>query len=172
MFKDTRKGTWLESIDSVLHIITRRIAELRNKYQNEPGNKIVPQVEQQFKKNWAKAAAFEVHETNNGEYLVSSCTTTRAGGHVINPLREMCTCGYWQEYQVPCVHACAYGRMKLDCEAVFFSTRYIHDIHRHSSLHELYAVNINPVILDTVMFDLQMKPNPVVKGRGRPKKGD
>ena len=62
--------------------------------------------------------------------------------------------------------------MKLDCAVVFCFTRYIDDVHRHSSLHELYAVSINPVILDTVMFDLQTKPNPVVKGRGCPKKNE
>ena len=139
-------------------LLIKRIVNLRDKYCDERGNKIILQVEQHFKKNWAKAATFEVHETNNGEYLVSSRGSHRAEGHVINPTHEMCTCGYWQEYQVPCCHACAYGCMKLECEADFLSSQYIDNIHRFCSLQELYAVNINPVILDTVLFDLETKP--------------
>ena len=38
-------------------------------------------------------------------------------GHMINPMKEMLTSRYWQEYQVLCRHARAYGRRKWDSEA-------------------------------------------------------
>ena len=60
--------------------------------------------------------------------------------------------------------------MKLEYEEDFLSTQYIDDIHCYCSLEELYPVNINPVILDSVLFDIEKKPNLVVKGRGCPQK--
>ena len=62
--------------------------------------------------------------------------------HTVRPTTRECTCGVWQDYLVPCRHACAV--LKQHCQMTWEDIQnvHIHPYYTCGSLHELYSKNI------------------------------
>ena len=64
MFEKARAGSWLQSIDSILVTIFKRIATIRRENTDWAG--IIKKVVEQIKDWWDKCAGYEVYKINEG----------------------------------------------------------------------------------------------------------
>ena len=171
MFKKSREGSWMDTIESVLYIMARRISELRQKYADVADSDIVPQILANLQSNWETAASFEILQMEQDEFHVSyQGIPGHASGRpqLVVPRIRFCTCGEWQDRQYPCRHACTWARKWARMSYRDFFHKYTDFVHRGESLRLLFSPNIRLVILDNVDFDGVTKPNPRVKRSGRP----
>ena len=177
MLADARVLSWLEAIDNILDKMSTKISKRREKYKDRNGNEIVAAVVKRVRGAWGDAASMEVHriEDNQNTFKIVDGGLSRHGDndiatgppalltgqrrtHVLKPDRHWCSCGMWQEYRYPCVHACAYFRMWKDCELEDVLQSEVDDYYSFSTLHGLYERNIVPVVMDSIIFDGKTKP--------------
>jgi hypothetical protein len=89
--------------------------------------------------------------------------------HTVTPLARQCTCGVWQDYLVPCCHACAVLKQEYHLSWDDIQNRHVHPYYPCGSLHELYSNNIFPVCMDNLEHDgLTLTPQVCVRSAGRP----
>jgi hypothetical protein len=59
--------------------------------------------------------------------------------HILRPGRHWCSCGIWQEYRYPCVHACAYFRKWVESDLQNVLQSEVNDYYLYSSAHGLFT---------------------------------
>ena len=90
--------------------------------------------------------------------------------HTVTPLARQCTCGVWQDYLVPCRHACAVLKQEYHLSWDDIQNKHVHPYYTCGSLHELYSNNIFPVCMDNLEHDgLTLPPQVRVRSAGRPR---
>ena len=90
--------------------------------------------------------------------------------HTVTPLARQCICGVWQEYLVPCRHACAVLKQEYHLSWDDIQNKHVHPYYTCGSLHELYSNNISPVCTDNLEHDgLTLPPQVRVRSAGRPR---
>jgi hypothetical protein len=112
MFEAARIGSWLCTIDTMLHIVMRRIYMIRNQIEGKQG--IVEHVHSLLKRRCEYCAGFKVmkiHETGIMFAVVrmnisafekeTTCTID---------VDNLCECGQWQEHGFPCFDAMTFFR--------------------------------------------------------------
>ena len=131
MLAEVREVGWLEAVDKILDIMSTKISKRREKHKGRDGNEVVHRALQVVMKSWDDAASmdvFNLEDDQNRFKVVDTCGVRRdatdttgsrdtaplqscqQSTHILRPLRRWCSCGRWQEYRYPCVHACAYFR--------------------------------------------------------------
>jgi hypothetical protein len=90
--------------------------------------------------------------------------------HTVSPLSRHCTCGVWQDYLVPCKHACAVFKQQYQLSFNDIQEKHVHPYYTCGSLHELYSNNIFPVCIDNLEHDkVTLPPEVRVRSAGRPR---
>jgi SWIM zinc finger len=120
--------------------------------------------------NWAKCAGCTVDliEEDGNEYLITRSDSRKT--HIVHLENKRCSCGEWQEYNVPCIDVCAVFQLKFEksCDTVLdlCSTLY-----RWETIQKIFKLNIKPVPTETLARDGVTKPPKKSKKRsaGRPK---
>jgi hypothetical protein len=189
MLAEARELGWLEAVEKILDVMSTKISQRRQKYKQRDGNELVQRIAQVVSKAWDDAASMDVFnlEDERNEFKVvdtrgvrsaasnetPSAAPLRSGQqstHILRPGRHWCSCGIWQEYRYPCVHACAYFRKWVENNLQYVLQSEVDDYYSYSSVHGLFTRNIVPVVLDSLSFDGKTKP-PLVLHRtaGRPK---
>jgi hypothetical protein len=175
MLEAARDVSWLESIDIILTKIVSRSSEMRNKYRDQRG--VIELWKSILQERWDNCAGFQVHqlEEEGSKYLVMrSSTRARQSNtnHTIDLEISTCTCGQWQEHQVPCVDACAYFRLTENRNLDYVMQHAVTKFYKYESLNAVYKKSFIPVIIDTLHYDGEtLPPTPSVKRKaGRPKK--
>lgn len=113
MFREARHGSWMDTIESVLYIMARRISELRQKYLEVGKDEIVATVLSNLKANWGAAAGYRILQMEQDEFHVSYNgipSETASRPQLVIPRIRFCTCGEWQDRLYPCRHACTWAR--------------------------------------------------------------
>ena len=85
----------------------------------------------------------------------------------------MCTCGKWQNRELPCIDAMAYFRNYKQQSFPFILENTISSFYTYNSLQNLHKDNICPVIIPTLGRDLVTLPPNLIKRKrstGCPKK--
>ena len=95
----------------------------------------------------------------------SSTTLCDVDGRVVDLTIPSCTCGYYNQIYLPCVHMTA--AIKLTDRPL---TDYVHDVYKVSSLRRVYASVIVPIDLNYVVPDGYTKPSEEQRQAGRPRK--
>ena len=98
-----------------------------------------------------------------------SSDTGQACFHLVNTIRESCTCGKWQEHRYPCTHGVTYYRLYEEQSLRHILEEKVSEVYKYQSLQGLYRQTIMPVVLDELQYDGETKPPPVKKSSGRPK---
>jgi hypothetical protein len=188
MLAEARNLGWLEAVEKILNVMSTKISQRRQKYKQRDGNEVVQRVAQVVSISWDDAASmdvFNLEDKCNEFKVVDNCGVRSAashktpGGaplrsgrctHILRPGRHWCSCGIWQEYQYPCVHACAYFRKWVESDLQYVLQSKVDNYYSYSSVHGLFTKNNVPVVLDSLSFDGKTTP-PLVLHRtaGRPK---
>ena len=173
MFKDARSFTWLYALDKMLHIIMLKIANLRKIYKDKKG--MIPSCERHYKKMFDTSANYRVTAINED---LSTYKVYKGVGndynyhesHEINMENKTCTCGYWQDTELLCVHAMAYYRIIEEKNLKEIFDLPFCQYYSYQYLYKLYKENINPVIIEVLPNDNETKPPPINRKRqaGRP----
>ena len=172
MFREARHGSWMDTIESVLYIMARRISELRQKYLEVGKDEIVATVLSNLKANWGAAAGYQILQMEQDEFHVSYNgipSETASRPQLVIPRIRFCTCGEWQDPLYPCRHACTWARKWAKMAYRDFFSNATDFVHKGDSLQSMFAPNIRLVILDNIDFDGISRPNPKAKRSGRPR---
>jgi hypothetical protein len=116
MLAEARKLGWLEAVEKILDVMSKKISQRRQKYKQRDGNEVVQRVAQVVCKSWDDAASmdvFNLEDEHNEFKVVDTCDVRSAasnetpGGaplqsgqqskHILRPGRHWCSCGVWQE---------------------------------------------------------------------------
>ena len=108
MFDSARDCTWLKCIDTIMHIMIKKIAKLDTEYRDKQG--VVSRVAQKLKQLYDACAGWDVlsyDKDDTGDYVIIRPTFVSRivyaytdVVHKINVKHSMCTCGKWQNYHV------------------------------------------------------------------------
>jgi hypothetical protein len=173
MFDKARDMVWVDCIDSILLKMSVRISKLRDASKESKG--IVSSMAAIVKSRFDNCAGFDVIQLEESieEYMIVR-SMYRPGStqqtHKINTETKICTCGVWQDTQVPCVDAMAYYRLKEEKSLEQIMLNYICSFYKYEAEHDLLVKNISPVIMDTLVKDGKTLP-PQYTGKrqaGRP----
>jgi Transposase, Mutator family len=173
MLSDARECSWIETIDYIMVKIISRASSLRAIYRKEKG--LIEEWSTILNKRWEQCAGFKVHEVNEEgvQYLIERPTigtnmTTRH--HTINITDKTCSCGLWQEHDVPCIDACAYYRLR-EHKTIDSVKEISSDYYKYEYVYAVFKNTFTPVIIDNLEKDGDTKPPCVQKKRkaGRPK---
>lgn len=174
MLEEAREVSWLESVDLILTKIVSRSSTLRSVYREERG--LVDEWESRLQERWDNCAGFSVHEIeeNGHTFLIQRPNTTvRASNrnHTIDVRKKWCSCGQWQEHQVPCIDACAYYRLHEEKSIQYVKTL-ASVFYCYESMNAIFQRSFIPVIIDNLNYDgITLPPTPSLKRKsGRPKK--
>lgn len=178
MFNDARSGTWFHTLVQMVQITTNRIAGLRKDYAAEEG--LVPWCTKLLEDNYNKSAAYSVQEIDDdtaGTFVVilNQQNWTAAGttidNHRLRISTKCCTCGLWQEYDLPCVHAMAYYRKHRRLLLPNIKSNYISSYYTYEMQNQLTAVNLVPVVISRLVMDEEetLPPMNPKRAAGRPK---
>jgi hypothetical protein len=176
MFEPARNMAWLSVIEFIVNKMTTRISSLRKKYKVNNGNRIgiVDNRIELINKNWDDCAGFQVDliEEEPEQYLVHR---PKVGdlpiiNHNVLINTKYCTCGKWQDMDVPCVDACSIYRLIYNHQ-ITYAYEKVSRFYKINTLNALYTRNIEPVIIDVLKYDkVTDRPNNDKKPPGRPKK--
>ena len=97
-------------------------------------------------------SVFEV-KSNNGSFRIVDLTLLT------------CTCKQFQEYGLPCVHACA-----AILKACKQPSQFVHTTYHITTLQNVYKESVQPVDVETCFFDNKTLPPAMIKQAGRPRK--
>ena len=190
MLLDVRELGWLEAVNKILDIMSTKISQRREKHKERDGNEVVQRAAKVIRKSWDDGASMDVFNLEDGrnDYKVVDNSGVRPAAtndirgaatlqsshhstHILRPGRRWCSCGMWQEYRYPCVHACAFFRKWVECDLQYVLQSEVDDCYTYSSVHGLFTRNIVPVVLDCLSYDGETKPPLALhKTAGRPKK--
>jgi hypothetical protein len=91
--------------------------------------------------------------------------------HNVEVINRWCSCGKWQEHDVPCIDAVAYYCIHEEKPLDYIFEKCIHAWYKYESHQKLFSKNIVPVVIDQLVMDGETCP-PNNKGKwqaGRPK---
>lgn len=170
MFKQARSFDWLKSLDKMLHIILCKISKLRLVHKDKKG--MIASYRVKYKELYETAATYNCVAINEETYtykifLGDGEDYVANKSHLLDMKNRTCTCGYWQNNELMCVHCMAYCRVveKLSLKEIL-EKPYCH-YYSYEYLNKLYATNINPVIIDNLSSDTSTKP-PKLNGKRQP----
>ena len=91
--------------------------------------------------------------------------------HVLNVSCNTCTCGKWQEYDIPCLDAMAYFRLFLEKDFEWVLRNKVSKYFTYGAEKDVLQKNIVPVVIDSLTYDGKTKPPEAgqKRKRGRPK---
>ena len=143
---------WLDCLHTMLDIISTRISNLRNEYKEKSG--VIVRVEQQMRLLYNSSASFRVQaiEEDNDCYSVTPQQRhdgKRVNSHMVQIDLEHCSCGLWQEHEIPCIHAVSYFRMTKDTTLQQYSMRK----YQRYILKSLYKIYIKTILIQLSLID-------------------
>ena len=115
MFEVARDGSWLDTIDIMLDIMTYRIFKLKAKYVSKNPSDIIVPIVGHLKSLYDASAGFDVIGINeeDGLYRIKwkdKSITVTSIWHDIDVQNGVCSCGKWQDREYPCINAMAFYR--------------------------------------------------------------
>ena len=173
MLSDARDGSWFETIDFIMCKIISRASTCRALYRQKRG--LVQEWVTILEQRWENGVGFQVHEVNNQRFLflvegptTGNYSTTRH--HTINIQERTCSCGQWQEHDVPCIDACAYYRLR-EQKTINYVKNTCSEFYKYSSVSAVFLKTFTPVIAYNLSNDGVTKPTRISSKRrtGRPK---
>lgn len=156
MLKKPRNCIWLYAIHNILEIIIQKIHKGQNKYKDKSG--VFEDTKAKISNLYDKSAGFKIIPTDEdaGIYKINR-TESLLGepivSHNLNVIHNTCTCGLWQEYNVPCVDAVAYLRIWKNKTIDEIIDEDVSRLYTYEYLHKLYKENLNAVALSTLRHD-------------------
>ena len=72
--------------------------------------------------------------------------------NVLTIQEKMCSCGTWQEYKYPYIHAMDYFRKWEDMSFPDILQEHVHDYFRNKSIQQIYGHNIFPIVQDQIIW--------------------
>jgi len=178
MMETCRKDGWLGVLHGVVVMMTTMTSKKWEKYKDEGAETVVPQVSQILRERWLNAASMTVVTMVGKEGVFMVTEPVRAGDsggtgetcfHLVDIIRQSCTCGIWQEHRYPCTHGVAYYRLYAEKSFRHILEENVSELYKHRSLQGLYGQAMMPVVLAELRYDGETKPPPVKKTSGRPK---
>ena len=173
MFKMARSCSWLYAMDKMLHIIMLKIADLRLVYKDKKG--LIPGCERNMRKLYETCANYNITLINEEQntykvYMGVGNDYNHHKTHEINLREKTCTCGYWQDSELVCVHVMTYYRIIEDKSLLEILAMPFCHYYSYQYLNKFYKDNINPVIIEVLQSDHETKPPMINKKRqpGRP----
>lgn len=179
LFKRARDCHFLDSIDIILDVMISRIAQIRERNEKvENKDCVVPEIYTLLKKRWENSAGCTVIQIDeNSNYFKVNrvrliTESERTQSYELDLQKSTCTCGRWQEHDVPCVDFMAYLRHH---ERKAFQDIMKHNVSKYYTYNyqcELFRHHIKPVTFDLLVKDNETK-SPVLgqmRQSGRPRK--
>ena len=174
MLKKARNSIWLYAMHNILEIIIQKIHTGKNKYKNKSG--VFEETQAKIRNLYDESAGFKIIPTDEvaGIYKINR-TESLLGepiiSHNLNVIHNTCTCGLWQEYNVPCVDAVAYLRICQNKSIDEIIDEDVSRLYTYEYLHKLYKDNLNAVALSTLRHDevTSVAKNTPKRQPGRPK---
>ena len=129
-----------------------------------------------LKKRWDEVAKYDHCKLGDGgnkwAIFKRNGNTIEGTRHTLYLNEKYCTCGRWQEFNLPCVHFVVYVR-QMRCYSTFeefLEGPHIHDMYRQGSAIQCYAENITPVATTLITSDGKTVEPKSTARAGRPKK--
>ena len=174
MLKKARTCNWLNTIHNIMEIIIKTIYDTNKRYKGKIG--IIERVRDHIKNSYNNSAGFQVIPTDENAGLFTVIRTLQVLGepitsHNLNVIHKTCTCGKWQEFNIPCIDAVAYLRLFKDKNLQNILNEDVSHLYDYATLQKLYKNNVNGVALSTIPSDGHTKPTKRSCKRqpGRPK---
>ena len=175
MFEGARTESWLLAIDFMLGRMMERITTLRARASTKNG--VVDHVVATLTQRWDGCAGYEVLEVESGGSQFTIVRQHRKAFenrsmYNIDIMQRRCTCGEWQDHELPCIDALAYYRLYEKITLNDVLERHVNEKYTYGNEREMLAINIVPVCLETIIPDgLTLPPKQSTKrSTGRPKK--
>jgi hypothetical protein len=175
MFDQSRDGSWLYTLDTILSTVTERITKLRLGISGKTG--VIGKLVALLNWRWKNCASFQVVQLqHNGSIFTiirkgkrASENDTRFNIDVIN---KICDCGEWQDHGVPCIDAIAYFRLHKRVLLEQVLSEQVDHFYTYDNERSLLSSNIVPVCMDRICHDRTTLPPGMSSKRstGRPKK--
>ena len=163
MFKDARNYNWLKSLEQMFHLMQVRIHNLKNTYKNRNG--LISQYKHEYKRLYNECINYKVIPVNEETltykvYMGDGEDYNHHKTHVIDVRKKSCTCGFWQDRELLCLHAMAYHRQVKEKTLNNILDMDFCPYYSYEYLHKLYKENITPVIIEALISDKTTKPPP------------
>jgi hypothetical protein len=118
--------------------------------------------------------AYEVTRINEQNYSVKKYDATireHRNAHIVNVHEKSCTCGIWQDTELPCLEAMVYFRKVLGKPFADILLEDVSPFYTFWALQNLYDENVHPVAISTLEPDENTLAPVGVERRqpGRPK---
>ena len=180
---------WTQAVVTVVDRMINHISDRRELYSGKRDRDVVPWVKQLVTKRWKMTAAYVVKEitARRGEFKINEVAgddsedererpvgeeevvVPQGPAQVLKPQVPHCSCGKWQEFQIPCRHAIAYYRHWGEHNLDWIMENVVDDIWRMKTLKTLYEPNLYPVMLHNIRPDGITEPPAARRQAGRPK---
>ena len=156
MLNKARICNWLYTIHNIIDIMIRTIYESNKKYKGKNG--IIGKVREHVDNSYKDTAGFQVIPTDESAGYFTVIRTIQVLGeplisHNLNIIQKTCTCGKWQEHNVPCIDAVAYLQIFEEKSLQEILNEDLSKLYDYACIHKLYKSNINAVALSTIKSD-------------------
>ena len=175
VLEDGRNGCWLDCLILFMDKTIKKIATLRKKHENVLTG-LNPEILQVLEKRWEGCTDYVITQVQNdaNNFLIQRADNTLLERNQVQQIwtqQQMCTCGRWQEYAIPCIDAMAYFRFHCKISFTEVLQKHVAKYHTYMAEHEILRYNVNPVILDQLIKDETTLPprDTKVNATGRPK---
>ena len=169
MIDDTRNGPWLDTILGIIKKMIQRTAHYKEIYKKQSG--IIPWVEELVQKRYKNCAGFQVIQMNNpAEFFVTRSVQKHGDReifHTVEINERTCSCGKWQDMQIPCIDAVAVFRVakNICCEDIVRdNVPNFYHLEKHEAI---FQHNMEPVVIDTIRPDGETLP-PTIGSKRQP----
>jgi len=157
MLDDYRSLGWLGLIDGILGHMSKQISAKRSEVMSKLDHEVVPHVCKILRKQWDSCITMDVEQLSEGDgkYKVDETASSPVFPvmllhNVVTPATAECSCGRWQDFQYPCIHAVAFYQ---NWEEKSFNTMLEDNVsvmYKFKSMKEMYKNNIFPVVVDVI----------------------
>ncbi len=167
-----RKGTWLDTTHLIVDFWTRRISSLHEEYNSREG--VIPHFEDKLRVLYDESAAYQITRIDDHNYSVKKYDATireHRESQLVNILTKSCTCGIWQDTELPCLEAMVFLRKMQNKNFQQILRENVSPFYTFWSLQNLYDENVNPVVINMLEPDEVTQPPVSTEKRqpGRPK---
>ena len=160
---ELRELPHLDILVNFVHQVGTLFYTRRQKYANSEGSMFSAEVYRKYNALLREGQRRQVVPFSENVYSVSGRNQNEI--RIVNLEDRTCTCGTYQEYQFPCLHAAAainYGHRLPE--------NYMNELYLMSSLRNVYQGVIIPIDKSTLITSHDVAPPVITRKAGRPRK--
>jgi hypothetical protein len=156
MFEESRNGSWLYGLHTMLYEITERNDLLREKVHEKTG--VVEKIACLMDKRWKNCTGSKVIQIQQNGSIFTVVGPTRRGSvnnrcFTIDVLNKRFDCGVWQDHGIPCLHATANYKVHKRLMLGQVLSDQVPPVYTYEYQRSILKNNVIPVCLDTIAHD-------------------